>query len=264
MINTIRQFRRLFDQYYWQTAVMIARNGLARMYRNSFLGILWTLLQPLTMVLVYATVMPMIMRSPAANYPLYIVVSLPVWGFVVSSIVGSSQSILSNGETLKRCVVSSSIFPVADVLRNTYTFFVSFTTIYVVALLLGIAHFSWAVLLVPVYFIPLLMIIGSVAIAIAFVAPYVRDIGELAGLSMTILFWMTPILYQVQALPEKIQAYMQFNPFFIMIHPIQMLAYGNEIPGMKENLSLLILAVIAIFLGFSIFRICRRNYVYYL
>lgn len=264
MTETARQFAILFNKYYWQTAVMIAKNGLARMYRNSFLGILWTLFQPLTMVIVYASIMPLIMRSPASNYTLYIIVSLPVWGFFASSIVGASQSILSNGETLKRCVVSSSVFPVADVLRNVYTFFVSFFTIYVVGLMFGIAHFSATVFLVPLYFIPILIIIGACAIAIAFIAPYIRDIGDLASISMTMLFWLTPIVYQIDMLPSKVQALMRFNPFFIMIHPIQMLAYDNKLPGINDVINLLALTLISILLGFAIFRVCRKNYVYYL
>lgn len=256
--------KKALDIYYWQTAVLIAKNGLARLYRNSFLGILWTLLQPLTMVMVYATIMPLIMRSTTPNYTLYVVVSLPLWGFFSVSIVGSSQSILANSETLKRCMISSSVFPIADVLRNTYTFFVSFITIYVVAMLLGIADFSATILLIPFYFIPILIIIGAAAIANAFIAPYIRDIGDVANIGMTVLFWMTPVVYQISMLPAHIQTLMRFNPFFIMLHPIQMLAYEHTVPGVSETLHLIALAVIAVVLGFIIFRACRRNYVYYL
>ncbi len=263
-ISAVRQFGIFFDKYYWQTAVLIAKNGLARMYRNSFLGILWTLFQPLTMVMIYATMMPMIMRSPVTNYSLYVIISLPVWGFFSAALVGSSQSILSNGETLKRCMVSSSVFPIADVLRHSYTFFISFTTIYIVALLLGLTTFDGLILLVPLYFIPILMIIGSIAISIAFIAPYVRDIGELTSVSMMMLFWLTPTVYQISMLPPKAQFWMRFNPFFIMMHPIQMLAYEHVVPSINDLEHLIGLTIISIVFGFFIFRIFRRNYVYYL
>lgn len=264
MNTVLKQFGIFFDPYYWQTAVLIAKNGLARMYRNSFLGILWTLFQPLTMVFVYASIMPMIMRSGTTNYTLYIIVSFPVWSFFHMSIIHASFSILANGEVLKRCIVSSSVFPIADVLRQSYTFFISFTTIYVVALLLGIAHPSLTLLLLPVYFIPVLITIGSVAIAIAFIAPYIRDIGDFCVIAMTMLFWFTPVVYQVSMLPPKIQTLMHFNPFFIMLRPIQMLTYENRVPGVEETVSLLALAMIAVMIGFGFYRLCRRNYVYYL
>jgi lipopolysaccharide transport system permease protein len=262
-IASVRQFNIFFDPYYWKTAVLIARNGLARQYRNSFLGMMWTLLQPLVMVGVYALIMPLIMRSSMPNYPLYIIVSLPVWSFFSGVLITASQSILANGEVLKRCMVSSTVFPIADVLRSTYTFCVSFLTMYTVALL-TLTSFNPVILLLPLYFIPVLMIIGAGAIAIAFMAPYVRDIGEVITIAMNMLFWMTPIVYSVSVLPERIQMLMQFNPFFIMMHPIQVLAYAHEIPSMGDTLRLLALTAIAIIIGFSIFRVCRRNYVYYL
>src|SRR5579871_5358817 len=123
---TFRLFRVFFDRHYWQTAVLIAKNSLAKQYRNSFLGMLWTLFQPLTMVFIYMVVMPMIMKVSVAHYSLYLVVSVPTWAFFSGTLVGASNSILGNGETLKRCMISSTVFPVADVLRNAYTYFISF------------------------------------------------------------------------------------------------------------------------------------------
>jgi lipopolysaccharide transport system permease protein len=260
---SFRHFGVFFDRYYWQTAVLIAKNSLARQYRNSFLGMLWTLFQPLTMVFVYALIMPMIMKSTASNYLLYMVVSLPTWGFFSASMFAASGSILGNGETLKRCMISSTVFPVADVLRNTYTYFVSFMTMYIVAILL-FGGLSPMVLLLPLFFIPVLMTMGALAIAIAFIAPYVRDIGDLILVCMNMMMWMTPVVYQINILPLWAQHLMRFNPFYIMLHPIQMVAYEHVMPGMHDVLPLLMLTFVAICVGFGIFRACRRNYVYYL
>jgi lipopolysaccharide transport system permease protein len=263
MNRTLRQFGIFLDPYYWQTAVLIAKNGLARQYRNSFLGMLWTLLQPLTMVIIYATIMPLIMRSSAHDYALYIIVSLPVWGFFSSSFIAASTSILGNGEILKRCMISSTVFPIADVLRCTYTFFISFLTMYTVAIILFSA-FNPLIFLLPLYFIPVLMIVGAVAIAIAFIAPYIRDVGEMIVVSMNMLVWATPVIYQITILPKWAQTLMHWNPFYIMLHPIQMIAYEHQLPGFYDVLHLLGLTVVAILLGTTIFRMCRRNYVYYL
>jgi ABC-type polysaccharide/polyol phosphate export permease len=264
MSGFVHQFQVFFDRYYWQTAVLIARNNLARQYRNSFLGILWTLLQPLTIVCVYIVVMPRIMRFPMPDYPLYVIVSMPTWNFFISTFFGASQSIISNGETLKRCMVSSTVFPVADVLRNAYTFFLSFAIMYSVALIAGFASLDPIVLLMPLYFIPVLVTVGAVCIAIGFLAPYVRDIGDLTVMSMNMLFWLTPVAYPLEAMPGVLQSWIRWNPFYIMIHPVQILAYAHTLPGMQDMLPLLGLMCVSIAVGFSIYRLCRRNYVYYL
>lgn len=263
MKKSLRQFGVFFDRYYWQTAVLIARNGLARQYRNSFLGILWTLLQPLTMAMVYSFIMPRITRFPMENYALYVVISLPVWNYFTAVMYSASQSILGNGATLKRCMISSTVFPVADVLRNLYTFGVSFITMYIIGIVF-FASFNPLILLVPLYFIPIIMIMGAVSIGIAFLAPYIRDIGDLVSMCMSVLFWLTPVVYPIAKLPEEAQKWVQFNPFFIMIHPIQMVAYDGVIPGWHEMIPLFALTFLSIVIGFFTFSLCRRNYVYYL
>lgn len=262
---TLRQFGVFFNPYYWQTAVLIARNGLARQYRNSFLGMFWTMLQPLTMVIVYTTIMPLIMRvSAVSNYPLYIIVALPLWTFFSATLTGASQSILANGETLKRCMISSTVFPVADVLRAAYTYCISFGTMYGVACLFGYATLSPYLLLLPLVLVPVLIILQAAAIGVAFIAPYVRDIGELIVMGMTISFWLTPVVYTPSHLPAQAMKLMEWNPFYIMMHPVQMIAYEHALPDMFSILRLLALMFIAIVAGFAIFRTCRRNYVYYL
>ncbi len=260
---TLRHFAKLLDIYYWQTAILIAKNGLGRQYRNSFLGMLWTLLQPVAMITVYSLMMPKITNFKIPDYPLYVVVSLPLWTYFSGTFVYTSVSITYNAETLKRCMVSSTLFPVADVLRLTYMYFVSFLTMYILAVLL-FAPFHPTILLMPLYFLPVLMIMGSAGIALAFLSPYLRDITEMVTLSMNMLYWLTPVIYPFSALPPTAQAWMKWNPFFIMMHPIQMLAYEGVLPGIDDMLRLLGLTVIAISVGFAIFKACRRNYVYYL
>lgn len=260
---TLRLFSVFFDKYYWQTAVLIAKNGIARQYRNSFFGMMWTLFQPLTMVFIYTLIMPLIMKSRMPNYPLYMVASLPLWSFFNVSLYGASLSLLNNGETLKRCMVSSTVFPVADVLRNTYTFFISLFIMYAVAMLFyGPPHMS--ILLFPLFFLPVLMTVGALCIGIAFIAPFVRDIGDLIFVCMNMLFWLTPVLYPIDALPLFAQKLMVWNPFYIMIHPIQELVYDGTIPGMAEMFRLLGLTVISVAFGLGFYKLCRRNYVYYL
>ena len=253
----------LFDRYYWQTALLIARNGLARQYRNSFFGMLWTLFQPLTQVFIYTLIMPLILKLQMPAYPLYMAISIPMWGFFSGSLFGASNSIVANGETLKRCMISTTLFPVADVLRQGYTFCISFLCMYTVAwLFYGKA--TLCVLLVPLFFIPVLMTIGALAIAIAFIAPYLRDIGDLILVCMNMLFWLTPVVYSVDNLPPFAQSLMHFNPFYILIHPIHELAYYGNLPQSGDVLRLLLLTAISIAIGLGVYKACRRNYVYYL
>ena len=262
-VHALREFRRLTDRYYWQTAFMIAQNNITRQYKNSFLGMAWTVLQPLTQVAIFALVMPLIMRFPVQNYVLYLIISYPLWNFFAATLIQSSHSILNQAETLKRCVVSSTVFPIADVLKNLYTYLVSFATMYLFCVLF-LAPFDPIVLLLPVYLLPVIAALMALAVAVAFVAPYIRDIGEFTLIGMNVIFWLTPVVYPLEAVPEQVRHWFWLNPFFIMMHPVHELVYYHRLPDAFSTLALLTFSAAAIAAGYAIYRVCRRNYVYYL
>lgn len=262
-INALTEFKRLIDIYYWRTAVLIAQNQLSKQYRNSFLGILWSLLQPMTMAAVYTIIMPMIMRFPMQNYILYIITSLTLWNFMYQSLITAGYSLIYQAETLKRCIISSTVFPVADVMKNTYTYFVSFGVMYfMVSLLVVPPH--WTIILLPIYFLPVLVTIMALSIAISFAAPYVRDVSEAIAMGLNILVWATPVYYPLSALPEGVRWLFQLNPFYMLLHPIQVLVYEQRIPDFGATFALLWLTTLTVVLSYGIYRKCRTNYVYYL
>lgn len=263
MQHSAKQFRVFFDPYYWRTAVLIAKSNLVRQYRGSYLGMVWTLLQPMTMLLVYASVMPLLTRLPARDYSLYIICTLPLWGFIANTLVGASSSLLGQGETLKRCMISSSLFPVADVLRHVYIYAIAFSVMCLGALLFGLP-IDWHALLVPLYFIPVLITVMALAIGIAYVAPYIRDIGEVVMVGMNVMMWFSAVPYPVEAMPEDYRGLMLWNPFYNLMHPVITLVYGRAIPDIESVLRLLIIMGISIALSFVLYRVFRRNFVYYL
>ncbi len=263
LIQTLREFTRLFDIYYWKTAVMLASVHLSKQYRNSFLGMIWMLLQPLTMVIIYSIIMPLIMRFPDDKYILYVVTNMPLWMFISGTLVVASNSLLTQGETLKRCIISSTIFPIADVLKNGYTYLISFAVIYAFAVIFYYP-FTPSVLLVPLYFIPVMLTVMALSIAIAFIAPYIRDVADLLTVITNFMFWLTPVVYPMSILPPKVQAMMQYNPFYILMRPIQKLEYEGVLPSLMDHLALGGVMFGSIAVSYVIYRICRRNYVYYL
>lgn len=263
MAMALKEFRRFTDIYYWKTAYIIAENAILRQYRNSFLGVTWTVVQPLTQVTIFSIVMPLLMRFPVDHYVLYLVVSFPLWAFISMSLVKASESITLQAETLKRCIVSSTVFPVADVLRNLYTYLVSFGAMYLFCLLF-VVPWNPMLWLLPIYLLPLVVIIMALAVAIAFLAPYVRDIGELVLVGMNVTFWLTPLVYPLEAVPDEVRDWFWLNPFFVMINPIHDIIYRQAFPSVFATLALLGLTLAAVAVSYGIYRLCRRNYVYYL
>lgn len=259
-----RDLKSKCDKYYLLSIFVIAQNSTSRQYRDSVLGVVWTLIQPTTQILIYSIIMPHIMRFPVQNYTLYLVTSIFTWNFISQSLICSTGSLINNAETIKRCLVSKTVFPLAEVLRLLYNYLVSFASMYCIFLLLGFAQFSWTIFILPIYIAALFMVLASVAIACSFVAPYLRDLTEIITVGTNISFWLTPIVYPLEAVPERFHWLFEFNPFYILIRPIARITYHHQLPSMMENVSLLILMMISAFVSYLIYKACRKNFILYL
>ena len=262
-MRALRQFGVFLDPYYWRTAKLIARGTLTQQYRNTFLGIAWTLLQPLSMIVVYAIVMPLVMRFPARDYVLYILTTMPLWGFIASALINSSNALVVQGEILKRCLISCTVFPVADVLRLLYVYVTAFLTMYGFGLLFGLPT-SYHVLLWPLYLVPVVVTLMALAVGIALAAPYIRDIGELIMVALNVLMWLSAVPYPMAALSPGLQELLVWNPFYILLRPAIALVYEHSLPPPEAVGKLVGLMLLSIAFGYGVHRRCRRNYVYYL
>jgi ABC-type polysaccharide/polyol phosphate export permease len=252
-----------FDKYYFLTIFIIARNQISRQYRDSFLGILWTLLQPTSQVLIYSLVLPKIMRFPVESYVPFLIGALLPWALISGVLIGCTNSLIVQGETIKRCLVSKTIFPLADVCRYLYNYIISFLAMYLFAIAF-LTKFNPIVFLLPIYLIPILIILGSLAIALAYLAPYMRDLCDIMTVGMNVSFWLTPVVYPISAIPEQYHIWFEFNPFYIMIRPLVAIVHAGTVPTTHMTLTLLALMVVVAFGCYSIYKICRRNFVYYL
>ena len=257
------EWQRIKDRYFWQTALMIARNAITRQYQNSYLGMVWTIIMPLIQVIIFVIIMPLIMHRIDVNYPLYLIASFPLWCFISASLIGASKSILEQAETLKRCVVPSVVFPIADVMRQFFTYLVSFATMYGFCLLFY-TSFDPVLLWLPVLLVPIFVVVVSLSIAIAYVAPYVRDVGELFQVCTNIAFWFTPVIYPLSAVPVQYHWLFWLNPFFLLMHPVQRLIVAHELPGPLGIFCLFAVTAGAVLFSALLYRKCRRNFVYYL
>lgn len=257
------EWSRISDRYFWLTAFIIAKNAITREYQSSFLGVVWTVINPLLQIAIYALILPLIMTRKVEGYVLYLVASFPLWAFISGSLVAACSSIINQAETIKRCVVSSVVFPIADNMKQFHVYAVSFLTMYIFCVLF-VVDFDPIVLLLPVVLLPLLISMLALAIAISYAAPYVRDIGFAVHMLVTVTFWLTPVIYPLDAVPEKYHWLFWFNPFFVLMNPVQQLLFAHRLPSSFEALAACGVAVLAVIFSLVLYRVCRRNYVYYL
>lgn len=254
----------LVDRYYPQTVFVIARNALERQYRTSFLGIGWMLVSPIVQVTIFAIIMPIIRSTPhESDYVLFLVSTFPLWSFIIGSLLKSTSTLIVEAETIKRCLVSTTVFPLSAVLQQFYSFLVSFG---VMVALWAVMSGSWhaSVLLVPIYLVPVLIAVGAIAVALAFLTPYIHDIPECVQTAASVLFWLTPVVYPITSVPAHARNWYVLNPIYLLMRPITELTYAGRLPGVADTGGCLVVMAIAVAIGYAVHRRCGRNFVYYL
>jgi lipopolysaccharide transport system permease protein len=253
-----------FDRYYAQTVFLIARNGLERQYRTSFLGIGWMVVMPAVQVAIFAIIIPVIRSTPhQIDYVLYLVSMFPLWSFIVGALLRSTGTLIVEAETIKRCMVSTTVFPLSAVLQQFYSFLISFVVMVAVwAAVSGSWHVS--VLLVPIYLVPVLIAVGAMAVSLAFLTPYVHDIPDCVQLAASVLFWLTPVVYPISSVPARVRGWYSLNPVYLLMRPVSELTYAGTLPRLVDTGACLAVTAIAVAMAVAVYRRCGRNFVYYL
>jgi lipopolysaccharide transport system permease protein len=228
-------------------------------YRNSMLGVAWTVLNPLAMIIVYTVIFAQIMRAklPGVDstfaYSIYLCSGLLTWG-LFSEITGRSQNVfLEHANLLKKMSFPRLCLPVTVVASAGLNFAIIFGLFSAFLLITG--NFpGWAFLaLLPVLAIQVAFAIG-LGMVLGVLNVFFRDVGQLFSVVMQFWFWLTPIVYPVTILPESVRSLMVFNPMVHLMAAYQKILVVGQIPEWTSLLPVTLLAVLLCVWGMWLFR----------
>lgn len=232
-------------------------------YRRSFLGYLWSLLNPLLMMVIMNIVFGSIFRADIDNFPLYLICGQTLFSFFLESTSMSMNSILLNAPLIKKIFIPKFIFPISRVVSSFVTMSFSLVAILIVMIITG-AHFYWTILLtvVPIFF--LFVFCCGMGLLLSALAVYFRDITHLWG--VVVLAWMygTPIFYSTKSLDTMMYNIMKINPMYHFINVFRNLVMLGNIPGINAWFGCIASAFVFFILGFSVFIKLQKNFILYL
>jgi ABC-type polysaccharide/polyol phosphate export permease len=261
-MSLFKEFSLLKSKNYFLLPFYLAIISLYRGHRGSFLGWLWLIIKPVIQISIYSYIFPLITRFDQKNYAFFLVCGILPWTFISISIIECANSLISRADVLKRSLLPRTVFPLADVIKNLILFFVSFIVIYIIcAFTLSIPTSS--ILLLPLSLIPMLIFTLSCSVAISFLTPYFRDLSEIVAILFNILFLLTPILYPIDSIPPHMSKWFKLNPIYWMIEPVKEVTYYNT-PSITTWLISSTISIIFMGISFIIYRMCRKNLVFYL
>jgi lipopolysaccharide transport system permease protein len=199
-------------------------------YRGSVIGFLWSLANPILMTIVYTVAFTRILGIRSEGFVFYLMLGLLAWTFFASSASMSTGAIVDNGGLVKSVWFPRAILPTATVLFNLAQYILSVIVIVPVLLLwYGIVP-SAPMLLFPVFIGLQSIFTVGVAMLLATGSAFLRDIRHLVEIAITVLFWMTPIVYELRVVPEPMRQLILLSPLSPYVAAYQQIFYYRVWP----------------------------------
>lgn len=228
-------------------------------YRNSILGIAWTLLNPLAMIIVYTVIFSQVMKSrlpgvdDGLSYSVFLCAGILTWGLFSEIVSRSLSMFLENANLIKKINFPRICLPVIVSSNGLVNFSI------IMGLFLGFLAVSgrfpgMAVLSLPILIALQIAFSAGLGILLGVLNVFFRDVGQLAGIVLQFWFWFTPIVYPLSVLPEHARQWVELNPLTPLIQAYQQLFLKGAWPDWPSLTPLLILSLILCILGLAIFR----------
>lgn len=240
----------------------LALKELKVRYKRSLLGFMWALLNPALMMLVLTLVFSTIMRFAIPRYAIFLLSVLLPWTFFAQSLSYAAESIVGNGELIKKVSVPKLIFPVAAVVSNFINLMLSLIPL--ALLVLGMGHpFYWTWLYLPVPILALVIFTLGMTFFFAAANVYYRDVSHIVQVVLSAWFYLTPIIYAIDFIPPNRQWLFRLNPIIYVINGFRLSVYYGQLPKWRSIVASFVCAFIALFIGFAIFRKYQDDFVFY-
>lgn len=229
-------------------------------YKGSFLGVLWSFINPLLMVLVYAIVFPYIMRVKTDNYLIFLICGVIPWNFFTTIINQGTTCINQNGNLIKKVYFPREILPISVVTSGLINFLISCVIILVFVIFSGLG-LSWHLIFLP--FVVIIQYIISLAalFLLSAINVYIKDIEYIMNFIVNMLFYATPILYSVEMFADSpIAIIFKLNPFAYLINAYRDIFYVHQIPALGSLTILLIISLIALVICYKAFKKLEKRF----
>lgn len=239
-------------------ANLVAKELKAR-YRGSTLGMLWTFLNPLLLLLVYAIVFSVYMRVQMENYAVFVFAGLLPWIWFSSSLMEGVNSITSSGPLITKSMFPAEILPMVKIISNMFNYLFSLPLLFIFMAIYGVPltlHILWMPFIAAAQ---LLFTIGLVYMAAAVNVRF-RDVQHILGNLLVLWFFLCPIIYPISQTPEKWRFTFYLNPMAALILSYQDIFIHGRAPSLFILAALVAVGAAITLVGFRQFDLYKESF----
>ena len=262
MTNSMVDSWRRFQKYRPLIHELVGRD-LKVKYRLSFLGYIWSILNPLMMMALQTIIFSYMFRSDVPNFPLYLICGNTLFTFFSETTSMGMNSIVQNAALIKKVYIPKFIFPLSRAVSCFVTMTFSFAAV-ILVMIITRSPFYWTILLCWLPLLFLFIFSCGLALLLSALTVYFRDMQHLYGILVMGWMYATPLFYPVEALPEYLLPIMKLNPLYHYINLFRNLVMYGNIPGPNTWVANIASAIVSLALGLWAFRKLQKNFILYI
>lgn len=232
-------------------------------YKRSVLGIFWTMLNPLLMMVIMTIVFENLFRQTIANFPIYVLSGYVVWAFFSQSTMSASTSVLDSAGLTRKVYLPPALLPLASIVSALINLVLSLIPLLLLMLVMG-GTFSPALLVLPASFLLLALFAYGLGLILAASSVFFRDTVYTYGVLLVAWMYLTPLFYPAEIIPQRWAPLIQLNPVYHLVELVRAPVYAGQLPAPTHLAAAAAFSIITVLVGFWYFNAMRDRFVAYL
>jgi len=257
-------FRPLLTHF--DLILQLSRRGILSRYRGSVLGMFWSLLTPLLMLLIYSFVFSVVFKAKwnhpgaeDANFGIILFSGMIIHALFSEPMVLSASSITGSAQYVKKVVFPLEVMAWSTIIVTAFQALISFFILVLFMLITGMELHA-SLLLFPVVVAPMMIFSLGVAWLLSSLTVFVRDIGQLVGIAATVLLFISPVFYSIDRLPENFQKLIYLNPISFIVDQMRRISIYGEMPDWTGLALYSLISLAMAWLGLIVFQRLRQGF----
>lgn len=247
---------------------MVQRDLKSR-YVGSVMGLFWSVIHPLVLLVCYTFVFSVIFRHPfgsqlgVGSFAVFLFCGILPWMMFQETLTRSSNVLVDNANLITKTLFPSEILPVAVLIANLVNHLIGVAIFLVIIFFYPQVHLSLYVLLIPLYLLPLMLFGLGLSWVVSSLQVFLRDTAQVVTVVLTFWFWFTPIFYTEEHLAkvsDKLVLAMRLNPLAEVVIAYRKMLLFAEMPSWQSMIPLYGMALVTFVCGGLVFRYVKRSF----
>lgn len=231
----------------------LVRRDLTIRYKRSVFGVLWTMLHPLLLMLIFHVVFSGLFQRDLPRYETYFLPAYIAWMFFSQTVTTGMASVAWNGPLMKRMRVPRSIFTLSTVISGVVNLVLALLILFALMFAVG-APFRPSLAVLPLSLLILALFTFGVSLALMSISVFFADVREMVQAGLPALLYLTPVIYPLSIVPERFRWIVAANPLTLFVDLVRAPIYHGRLPAPEELATALVYTFAALATGWLVFR----------